>query len=89
MSKILDDGGVEFSGGESQRIELCRVLYKNSLLVILDEPTASLDPQNEYELYKQIRQGYVPCKNIRIRESFPAVMHRAKVQAAFPQFFRI
>lgn len=56
MSKILDDGGVEFSGGESQRVELCRVLYKNSPLVILDEPTASLDPQNEYELYKMMHE---------------------------------
>jgi len=52
MSKILDDNGVEFSGGEGQRIELCRVLYKDPALVILDEPTASLDPVNEYELYK-------------------------------------
>jgi len=56
MSKMLDDGGVEFSGGESQRIELCRVLYKNPPLVILDEPTASLDPQNEYELYKMMHE---------------------------------
>lgn len=54
MSKILDDSGVEFSGGESQRIELCRVLYKNPAIVILDEPTASLDPVNEYELYKMM-----------------------------------
>lgn len=54
MSKILDDAGVEFSGGESQRIELCRVLYKDAPLVILDEPTASLDPKNEYELYQMM-----------------------------------
>lgn len=54
MSKILDDTGVEFSGGESQRVELCRVLYKDSPLVILDEPTASLDPNNEYELYQMM-----------------------------------
>ncbi len=54
MSKILDDSGVEFSGGESQRIELCRVLYKDPAIVILDEPTASLDPVNEYELYKMM-----------------------------------
>ncbi len=52
MGKILDDQGVEFSGGESQRIELCRVLYKDAPIVILDEPTASLDPFKEYELYK-------------------------------------
>ena len=54
MSKIIDDEGVEFSGGESQRIELCKVLYKNSPVVILDEPTASLDPFKEYELYKMM-----------------------------------
>lgn len=54
MSKYLDDAGVEFSGGESQRVELCRVLYKDAPLVILDEPTASLDPKNEYELYQMM-----------------------------------
>ena len=61
MSKVIDDYGVEFSGGESQRVELCRVLYKNSPIVILDEPTASLDPFNEYELYKMMH-GYTKDK---------------------------
>ncbi len=54
MSKVIDNNGVEFSGGESQRIELCKVLYKNPSIVILDEPTASLDPFKEYELYKMM-----------------------------------
>lgn len=61
MGKIIDNEGVEFSGGESQRIELCKVLYKDSPLVILDEPTASLDPFKEYELYKMI-YGYTKDK---------------------------
>ncbi len=54
IGKIIDNNGVNFSGGESQRIELCRVLYKDPAIVILDEPTASLDPVNEYELYKMM-----------------------------------
>ena len=54
MSKVIDDWGVEFSGGESQRIELARALYKDSPVMILDEPTASLDPIKEYELYQMM-----------------------------------
>ena len=61
MGKTIDSCGVEFSGGESQRVELCRVLYKNPPIVILDEPTASLDPFNEYELYKMMH-GYTKDK---------------------------
>lgn len=54
MSKDLDEKGVEFSGGESQRVELARVLYKDPPIVILDEPTASLDPLTEYGMYQDM-----------------------------------
>lgn len=56
MSKELDEFGMEFSGGEGQRVELARVLYKEAPVVILDEPTASLDSMKEYELYKTMYQ---------------------------------
>lgn len=51
MLKIFDETGVEFSGGEKQKLALARALYKNAPIVILDEPTAALDPLAEYEMY--------------------------------------
>jgi ATP-binding cassette subfamily C protein len=50
--KILDDSGVEFSGGENQKLALARALYKNGDIVVLDEPTAALDAIAEYNIYK-------------------------------------
>lgn len=43
--------GVEISGGEAQKIALSRALYKDAPIVILDEPTADLDPISEAEIY--------------------------------------
>lgn len=50
--KIIDDNGVDFSGGERQKLALARALYKDAPIVVLDEPTAALDALAEYELYK-------------------------------------
>ena len=51
LYKTFDESGVEFSGGEAQKIALARALYKNAPFVLLDEPTAALDPESEYEVY--------------------------------------
>ncbi len=53
MFKQFDKDGVELSGGEQQKMAIARVLYKNSPVVVLDEPTAALDPVAEYEIYRQ------------------------------------
>ena len=50
--KVVDDDGVDFSGGEKQKIALARALYKNGPVVVLDEPTAALDALAEAELYE-------------------------------------
>ena len=42
--------------GEKQRIAIIRALYKNSPVLILDEPTAALDPLAEYKIYHQFNQ---------------------------------
>ena len=55
LYRILAEDGVEISGGEAQKIALARALYKNAPMVILDEPTAALDPISEYEVYSGFR----------------------------------
>jgi ATP-binding cassette subfamily C protein len=56
MQKFLDDKGVEFSGGENQRMMLARALYKNGDLIILDEPTAAVDAIAEFNLYTKFNE---------------------------------
>lgn len=53
LLKELDPEGVEFSGGQMQKLMLARALYKKSPIVILDEPTAALDPIAESEMYEK------------------------------------
>lgn len=47
---LAGDGGGNLSGGERQRIAIARAILKDAPLVILDEATASVDPENEQEL---------------------------------------
>ncbi len=56
FGKTIYDDGVEFSGGEIQKLVLARALYKNSPVMILDEPTAALDPISESRLYESYNQ---------------------------------
>ena len=51
--KHFDVSGFIPSGGDQQKIAIARALFKNSPIVILDEPTAALDPIAEFEIYKQ------------------------------------
>ena len=50
--KVFEEDGVEPSGGEQQKLAIARALYKQAPVVILDEPTAALDPIAEYEIYR-------------------------------------
>lgn len=52
MLKIIDEQGVEFSGGQNQKLAIARALYENSNCIILDEPTAALDALAEAEIYQ-------------------------------------
>ncbi|MDE6745842.1 MAG: ABC transporter ATP-binding protein/permease, partial [Oscillospiraceae bacterium] len=52
LLKVLYDDGVDLSGGEKQKLALARALYKDSKIIVLDEPTAALDALAEYRLYQ-------------------------------------
>jgi len=56
LAKAYDADGVEPSGGEGQKVAIARAIYRNSPVVILDEPTAALDPVAEFEIYNRFHQ---------------------------------
>jgi len=53
ITQTFDLSGVRFSGGETQKLMLARSLYKNAPVLLLDEPTAALDPLSEEAMYKE------------------------------------
>ncbi|GCD10776.1 hypothetical protein Ctaglu_23990 [Clostridium tagluense] len=54
--KTFEEDGIEFSGGQSQKIAISRALYKDAPIVVLDEPTAALDPIAEFEVYSKFKE---------------------------------
>ena len=53
----FDKAGVDFSGGESQKVAISRAFYKNADILIMDEPSSALDPIAEYELNKAMESA--------------------------------
>ena len=51
---VLEEGGADLSGGERQRISIARAIMKDAPIVILDEATSSVDPENEHLLMEAI-----------------------------------
>ncbi len=56
LYKDLEKEGIDVSGGEAQKIAIARALYKNAPFIILDEPTAALDPIAEAEIYSKFNE---------------------------------
>ncbi len=54
--KTFDEKGIEFSGGQAQKIAIARAIFKDAPIVILDEPTAALDPLAEFEIYSKFNE---------------------------------
>lgn len=54
--KNYEENGIEFSGGEQQKMAIARAIYRNASILILDETTAALDPLAEYEVYKKFNE---------------------------------
>lgn len=56
LLKSIHENATDLSGGEKQKLALARALYKNGSIIILDEPTAALDPIAENEMYQKYNQ---------------------------------
>lgn len=56
LYKDYGEDGIEISGGEAQKIAIARALYKDAPFIILDEPTAALDPMAEAEIYSKFNE---------------------------------
>lgn len=52
LTQVFDDEGIRLSGGELQKLMLARCIYKDAPVLVLDEPTAALDPIAESEMYQ-------------------------------------
>lgn len=56
LYKTFDEKGIEPSGGQAQKIAIARAVYRNAPIVVLDEPTAALDPIAEHEIYNRFNE---------------------------------
>lgn len=56
LTRELDENGEELSGGERQKIAIIRAVFKDAPFLIMDEPTAALDPDAEYKLYLEFEE---------------------------------
>jgi ATP-binding cassette subfamily B protein len=66
-------GGVDLSGGQWQRVALARAFLRDAQLIILDEPTASLDPRSEVELFARVRELFAGRTVVLISHRFASV----------------
>lgn len=65
-SRAVNDDGTELSGGQVQKLLLARALYRRAPVMILDEPTAALDPIAESNLYETYHEVMKECSTIFI-----------------------
>lgn len=72
LGRIFEDGQ-ELSVGEWQKVALARAFFRESPILILDEPTASLDPKQEYEIFRQFNELTAGKTTILISHRFSSV----------------
>ncbi len=66
-------GGSDLSGGQWQRVALARALYRDARLIILDEPTAALDPRSEAALFESVKRLFAGRSVLLISHRFASV----------------
>lgn len=76
---VVGEGGGNLSGGEKQRISIARALLKNAPIIILDEATASVDPENERELQRAIEALTEDKTIIMIAHRLKTVRHADQI----------
>ncbi len=76
---VIGEGGASLSGGEKQRISIARTIMKDSPIIILDEATANVDPENEAELTKAIEELTKEKTIIMIAHRLKTVEHADQI----------
>lgn len=76
---MIGENGANLSGGEKQRISICRAILKNAPIVLLDEATASLDPQNEIKIQNAISNLLEDKTIIVIAHRLKTIRHADKI----------
>ena len=79
LLREFDDDGMMLSGGEQQKIAIARVFYKQCPYIILDEPSANLDPVSEYELNKAISDSCVDRTVVFISHRLSTTRHADRI----------
>ena len=76
---VIGEGGASLSGGEKQRISIARAIMKDAPIIILDEATANVDPENETELTEAIEALTKEKTIIMIAHRLKTVRHADQI----------
>ncbi len=79
LLREFSDDGLMLSGGEQQKLAIARVFYKQSPYIILDEPSANLDPVSEYELNRAISESCTDSTVVFISHRLSTTRHADRI----------
>ena len=76
---MIGEGGASLSGGEKQRISIARAIMKDAPIIILDEATANVDPENERDLMEAVKELTREKTVIMIAHRLKTVRHADQI----------
>lgn len=79
LYRLWDESGVELSGGEAQRLAIARALCKKSQIIVLDEPTAAIDPKVEAEIFRNFNEIVQNTTSIRISHRMASARSASRI----------